>query len=172
MTEVVKALPSLPQQWESIPDYQKQDIAVNLLAGGAFSPLAKIEALKALSKFAPKSAPPLTNVRGGEIGSGVIGIRAKQGGLTGKINGDDLFIDIYQVYDDYLGQHFGTSLIREAIERAPGTIKSVSGKLGGTNWTKFQQTGDIWSTPIGRSMRELGFNDVFLEGTEFIFRIK
>ena len=128
---------------------------------------------KTLGKLlSTNSAPPLTNVRTTILDSGTIAVRAKEGGLTGKIVGDDLFIDLYQVYPDHLGNHFGTSLIREAIEQAPGTIRSVSGKLGGSNLTKFQATNDIWSTPIGKAMRELRFNDFVLDGTEFIFRIK
>jgi hypothetical protein len=96
-------------------------------------------------------------------------VRSTEGAIDAVVKGDGLWIDMYQVFNGFGGNAFGTRLIEQAIKASGKAIKSVQGKLGGTNLTVFEKTGDIWQTPIGKSMKELGFKNVHLNGTEFYF---
>ena len=119
-----------------------------------------------LVENASKSIPSLTNPRV-SVYSGKLAARSLEAGLNGTLKGDDLFIDMYQAH--VTRGNYGTSIISEAIKQAGRPIKSITGNLGGVNWTVYEATNDIWKTPIGKSMKQLGYDKFVLRGREFNF---
>ena len=85
----------------------------------------------------------------------------------------DLRIDFYGA--ERGGNQFGTEILSKAITTAdPSKVRTVSGEFGLTNKEVFDnliesganQADAAWQTPLGKSLKELGFTDVKVDGTK------
>lgn len=76
------------------------------------------------------------------------------------------------------GKGVGTEMVSRAIESiGPDKVKTVSAQLGNTNLEAFRAAAStglsreqaVWSTPLGKTMRTLGFKKVEVSGANVKF---
>jgi len=97
----------------------------------------------------------------------IITSRYARSNLLGRLReGGDLFIDWYET--NVPGRGVGTEMLSRAIESVgPQNVNSVSARFGLTNKAVFDASRAAglsyeeaaWATPLGKSMRQLGFTN-------------
>ncbi|MGO7921026.1 hemagglutinin repeat-containing protein [Rhizobium ruizarguesonis] len=87
--------------------------------------------------------------------------------ILGRYSDGNLQIDFYRA--EVKGQNIGTELVSNAIEAAGSSkVKTVSGEFGLDNKSAYDKltssgmspTGAAWGTPLGKTMKQLGFTTV------------
>ncbi|MDF0696381.1 hemagglutinin repeat-containing protein [Rhizobium sp. MC63] len=87
--------------------------------------------------------------------------------IHGRYSDGNLQINFYRT--EVKGQNIGTELVSNAIEAAGSSkVKTVSGEFGLDNKSAYDKltssgmspTGAAWGTPLGKTMKQLGFTTV------------